>query len=78
VNSIVYDREKEASRGIANNSVPAAEQDSDVVIPVKKHQVLFANNNEERINELEEFTPGKDETPVGSRAETGQLHGAEN
>ena len=69
--SLTVDSGVEQSRwAVGNKSVPGAEQDGNVVVPVQKHQFLLVCDNEKGINELSGFTEGEKETPHSSGRRT--------
>ena len=66
--AITYiDNRKDHTSGVfTNNTMPATKQDSDMMVPVQKHQFLLVCDNEKGINELSGFTEGEKEAPHSS------------
>jgi hypothetical protein len=56
--------ENNSSRGTAHNRMPAGKQDGNVMVPMKKHQILLSDHNKEGIKEFKEFAPSKDQSPI--------------
>ena len=54
-----------SSRSTADHTMPAADQDSNVVVPMEEHKLLLSHDNEECIKEFKEFAPGEDQSPIG-------------
>ena len=54
---------EQSGRTVGDKGVPGAEQDGDVVVPVKKHQFLLVGNNEKCIEEFGGFAQNEKETP---------------
>ena len=57
-----------AGNGGCGVTMPAVEQDSDVVIPVQKHQFLLVNDNKESIQQFGKFANGKQKDPQSRRS----------
>ena len=66
---------EQSRRTVGDKGVPGAEQDGDVVVPVKKHQFLLVGDNEKGIEEFGGFAQNEKETPHSSGGGTNAVFG---
>ena len=52
MDSIIHDHKPSAGGGEANIRIPGEPENSNMMIPVKKDQFLFSQNNEHSINQF--------------------------